>query len=86
MPSLSDMFVRARFFTQRSVYFLTAILVLIATLNTKAAFALALPFLPDPALQTCLDEQAAANGWLNAEDVTIFNCVDQGVQLIPVVE
>ena len=48
--------------------------------------AVPLPFFPDPAMQQCLDEQAVANGWLNAEDVTVFNCVDRGVRNIQGIE
>ncbi len=80
MRSLSDRFILVHSILQRSIFLLTAILVLIATLNAKTAYALPLPVLPDPALQACLDEQAAVNGWLNAEDVTTFSCIDRGVR------
>lgn len=60
-----------------------ALLLMFCSMPLQAA---PLPFFPDPAMQQCLDEQAVANGWVNAEDVTVFNCVDRGVQSIQGVE
>ena len=48
-------------------------------LFSSSAYALApLPFFSDPAMQTCLLEQAVQNNWQYAEDVEVFSCVNQG--------
>ncbi len=39
-----------------------------------------IPFFPDPALQTCVTELAAANGWTSAEQVTYVDCAERGIQ------
>jgi Leucine-rich repeat (LRR) protein len=51
-------------------------------LNILSAVASAspLPIFPDPNLQACFDEQAAAQGWINAEDVRELVCVERGIR------
>jgi Leucine-rich repeat (LRR) protein len=39
-----------------------------------------LPNFPDTNLQACFDEQVAAQGWLNAEDVQELVCVERGIR------
>ena len=39
----------------------------------------AIPTLLDPALQACLDDEVASNGWQTADEVTALHCSDRGV-------
>ena len=54
--------------------------VLLLTLLAGPTSASPLPTFHDPNLQACFDEQAAAQGWINAEDVRELVCVERGIR------
>ncbi|MFW2373074.1 MAG: hypothetical protein ACN4GM_08120, partial [Gammaproteobacteria bacterium] len=80
-PVPAQFITTSRFFnrTKSTLSALAVFLLLVISFQSQAA---PLPSFPDPAMQQCLDEQAVANGWLNAEDVTVFSCVDRGVEIL----
>ncbi|MEN8207299.1 MAG: hypothetical protein ABFS24_15020, partial [Pseudomonadota bacterium] len=53
---------------------------LLLTHLTGPTAAVPLPTFPDPNFQACFDEQTAAQGWVNAEDVRELVCVKHGIR------